>query len=429
MFKLPKSNSEFYRNTFILIIGTVAAQSIPILLQLVLRRIYSPEDFGAMAIYLTLFSILTIVFSLRYESAIMLPGNNHIAANILVLTFLLNIVFSIVLFISIFLFRDQIAFLVNFPEKYSVYLFLLPPACMGFSLSQSVNYWLIRQKAFKASANNKVIRRGAEGLVQTGTEFLKIHGGLFLGDLAGNVANALFGVQQVLKNNFKLKFVSRKKVLYAFKRYANFPKHNLIPTFLSSAAAVLPFLFINKFYSTETVGYLDLARMVLSIPLAFIAVTISQVFFQQTTEKKNKSLSIIRDMQDILLVLLAIVFIEMLLIFLWGPALFGFIFGNRYELSGYFSQILVFSFSLNFISAAFSSVFITFEKIRLNSIWQIAYFLVICSLVFFKNLSINDFLKVYVLLEVIMHTISFALIYYIAAKYEKNRQQKSDAQI
>ena len=248
MFKLLSLKSEFSKNAFVLIAGTVAAQSIPILLQPILRRVYSPEDFGALAVYLTLFSIITIAFSLRYEAAIVLPKNNNVAANILSLTFIINIVFAVVLFVVLFLFKSTIVRLIGLPEKYSNYLFFLPVTCLAFSMYQSMNYWLIRKKAFKASANNKIVRRCTEGIVQTGTGFLKIPGGLFLGDLCGNIANTISGLWQIKKQGFSFKFISRKKISYVFKRYIDFPKFNLIPTLLSSAATVLPFLFINKFY-------------------------------------------------------------------------------------------------------------------------------------------------------------------------------------
>jgi len=419
MFKLPSLKSEFSKNAFVLIAGTVVAQSIPILLQPILRRVYSPEDFGALAVYLTLFSMITIAFSLRYEAAIVLPKNNNVAANILSLTFIINIVFAVVLFAALVLFKNAIVRLIGLPEKYSNYLFFLPVTCLAFSMYQSMNYWLIRKKAFKASANNKIIRRGTEGIVQAGTGFLKIPGGLFFGDLFGNIANAISGLTQLRNQDFHLKLISKKKMGYVLSRYAEFPKYNLIPTLLSSAATVLPFLFINKFYSTETVGYLDLTRLVLSIPLIFISATISQVFFQQTTEKKNNSLSIKKDITDILYLLFAIIIIEMLFIFLFGPQLFGFVFGSKYEVSGVYSQILIFSFALNFIGSAFSSILITFEKIRLNSIWQITYFLAICSLFFLKGLEIDEFLKIYVLVEVVMHSIYCLMIYYIVNRYEK----------
>lgn len=420
MLKRFSLRSEFTKNTFVLIFGTVAAQSIPILLQPFLRRIYSPEDFGAMAVYLTIFGMITIVSSLRYEAAIVLPKNDVAAANILSLAARINIIFSFLLFAALLFLKDDLVQLINFPVKYSGYLYFLPFATAAFGIYQSMNYWLIRQKAFKASANNKIVRRGIEGMIQAVAGVFKIPGGLFLGDLAGNFANVFAGMRQLLKNKFTLKFLSGKKTGFVRIKYSDFPKYNVLPTLLSSAASVLPFLFINKFYSTETVGYLDLSRMVLSIPLIFISASISQVFFQQTTEKKHRSLSIKKDVRNILYVLLAVVFMEVIFILLFGPALFGFVFGSRYEVSGSFSRIMVFSFVFNFIGSAFSSIFITFEKIRLNSAWQTMYFIAICLLLFFRGKDIYDFLKIYVLIEICMHSAYCFMIYRIVSRYEKN---------
>lgn len=425
MFKQLVSKSEFTKNTFILVIGTVIAQSIPLLLHPFLRRIYSPEDFGAMAVYLNIFGMLTIVSALRYEATIVLPKNNSEAANILSLTFIITLIFSTLLLLIIVCFKHQIVHLINFPEKYSNYLYFLPFACAVFSMYQSMNYWLIRHKAFKASTNNKIIRRGVEGAVQTILGILRIPGGLFIGDFSGNLANVIAGIRQVFKNTFNTNVVTRKKIGYVFKKYIDYPKFNVLPTLLSSAATVLPFLFINKLYSTETVGYLDLSRLVLSIPLIFISATISQVFFQQATEKRHRSESIKKDVLNILYLLLAVIGIEIIAILFIGPWLFGFVFGETYTVSGQFSQILVFSFAMNFIGSSFSSLFITFEKIRLNSLWQISYFCAICSLLFFKNLSIEDFLKVYVCIEVVMHSVYCAMMYFIVGKYEHSVKLKS----
>lgn len=419
--------SEFTKNTFVLVFGTIIAQSIPLLLHPFLRRMYSPEDFGAMAVYLNIFSMITIVSALRYEATIVLPKNNNEAGNILTLTFLINIIFSSIILLVLIFFKNEIAQFLNFPEKYSNYLYLLPFASSVFGIYQSINYWLIRQKAFKASTNNKIIRRGVEGGVQTIFGFLKIPGGLFVGDLLGNMANVIAGIRQIFKNKYELRFISRKKMGYVFKKFIEYPKFNVLPTLLSSAATILPFLFINKMYSTEMVGYLDLSRLVLSIPLIFISATISQVFFQQTTVKRHDSLSVKGDVLNILYLLLIVIAIEMIVILWVGPQLFGFVFGDKYELSGTFSKILIFSFVLNFIGSTFSSIFITFGKIRINSIWQITYFGAICSLLFFKGLDIIDFLKIYVCIEIVMHLIYCVMIFWIVNKYEKELTIKSNS--
>jgi len=424
MIKRLLSKSEFTKNTSILIIGTIIAQSIPLLLHPWLRRIYSPEDFGAMAVYLNIFSMITIVSALRYEATIVLPKNNNEAGNILSLTFIINIIFSTIILLVILFFKNEIVLFINFPVKYSNYLYFLPFASSIFGIYQSINYWLIRQKAFRASTSNKIIRRGVEGIVQCGLGLLKFPGGLFMGDLSGNFANVLAGIRQIFKNKYDIKLISRRKIAFVFKKYIEYPKYNVLPTLLSSAATILPFLFINKMYSTEIVGYLDLSRLVLSIPLIFISATISQVFFQQTTEKKHGSLSIKSDILNIMYLLSSIIAIELIVIQLWGPQLFGFVFGDRYTVSGSFSQILIFSFVLNFVGSTFSSIFLTFEKIRLNSIWQITYFSAICFLLFFKGLTIYDFLKIYVIIEIVMHSIYCVMIYFIVNGYENKINPK-----
>jgi O-antigen/teichoic acid export membrane protein len=418
--KFFPSSSDFTKNTFTLVLGTIVAQAIPFILHPFLRRLYSPEDFGAMAVYLNLFGVVTIVSALRYEAAIVLPKYNNEAANLLSLTFIINVVFTVLIFTALLFFKNDLVQFLNFPVAYSNYLYLLPFGSLLYGCYQSMNYWLIRQKAFKASTTNKIIRRLVEGSVQTTFGVLRIPGGLFIGDLLGNLANVISGVKQIIKNFFSLKQVSATKIHFVANKYKDYPKFNVLPTLLSSAANVLPFLFINKMYSTETVGYLDLSKLVLSVPLVFISSTISQVLFQQITSKKHDSLSIKGDFKNVFLVLISVIILELMVIFLFGPWLFGFAFGSNYELSGKFSQILIFSFALNFIGSTFSSVFITFNKLKLNSRWQIVYFIAICSLYFFKNLSISNFLILYVAIEVAMHLCYCLIIYYIINEYEKS---------
>ncbi len=416
------TKSEFTKNTVVLVFGTILAQAIPLILHPFLRDIYSVEDFGAMAVFLSVFSMVTIVSALRYEATIVLPENDIESANILSLTFVINLCINSIAFIVILFFKQNIVGLIGLPQKYANFLFLLPITSFLFSFYQSLNYWLIKQKAFKASSTNKIVRRVFEGTFQLVLGLLKVPGGLFIGDFFGNFSNVISGLKQVGKNKFSLKYVSKRKMSFVFKKYIDYPKYNVIPTLLSSAASLLPFLFINKIYSTEIVGYLDLSRMVLSIPLIFISATIGQVLFQQMAERKNLKASVKGDMFNILLLLLGIIIVEAIILLLFGDFLFRLIFGEKYMLSSLYSKILIFSFIFTFITSTFSSVFITFEKIKQNSIWQVSYFFAICLLLFFQQLLIEDFLKVYVLIEVIMSLINLTMIFTIVRKYENKVQ-------
>jgi len=411
--------SDFSKNTLILVSGTIAAQAIPLALHPFLRHIYTPEDFGAMAVFLSIFSMVTIVSALRYEATIVLPKENNEAANILALTFIISFLFNMFMMLVLLLFKTPIVEFIGLPLKYANFIFILPITSFLFSLYQSMNYWLIRQKAFKASSINKIVRRTVEGATQLTLGLLKIPGGLFVGDFLGNFSNVISGIRQIYKNSFSTNVVSKQQLSHVLKKHIDYPKFNVIPTLLSSAASLLPFLFINKLYSTEAVGYLDLSRMVLSIPLIFISATISQVLFQQITEKKHQEHSIKKDLLNISYLLFGIIVIEAIVLFLFGDSLFQLIFGENYILSSIYSKILIFSFSLNFITSTFSTIYITFNKIKLNSIWQIVYFGSICCLLFFKQVELISFLKIYVGIEVVMSLINCFMLFNIVNTYEK----------
>ena len=418
--KLIHFKSDFLKNSLILIGGTVVAQLIPLILQLYLRRIYSPEDFGAFSIYFNLLSVFIIFCSLRYEAAVVLPKNDVESINVLSLSLLLTFSFGLLFLIFLFFFNNEFCEWVNFPHKYAIYLYLLPFSAVLFSAYQILNYWLVRNKLFKSSAFNKVSRRFFEGITQVGLGRIK-SSGLFIGDFIGNLANVLSGLFQInRKSKIRTDQISFRKMKFVAIKYRDFPIYNLGPTLLSSIANILPYVLINKFYSTEELGYIDLAKMVLSIPLAFISVTISQVLFQQVSSKRNNNLSILNEIKKIFWILLVVSLIEVLIIQLWSPFLFGFIFGSKYYLSGEFSKILVFSFVFNFITSSFSSIFIALQKIKYYSVWQIIYFLAISSLWFFKNLSLNHFLEVFVSIEVIVNLIFCFMLMILIRKYESN---------
>jgi O-antigen/teichoic acid export membrane protein len=176
---------------------------------------------------------------------------------------------------------------------------------------------------------------------------------------------------------------------------------------------------INKFYSAENTGYFDLSKLLLSIPLALIATSISNVLLQRVSEKSKSKLSIRKDLILISVFVAIAVLIEIFIIMFWAEDIFRIFFGDRWILSGTISKILVWAFSFNFIVSSFSSIFISLRKIKLLSIWQLFYFVSILSLFFFSNLTFNNFLKVYVIIEVACCSIITVFMLSIITSYEK----------
>lgn len=410
--------SELLINTSILISGTALAQLIPILLQPVLRRPFSAEIFGAYSVYLSLIGILVMVSSFRYELAIILPKKDKEAANVLFLSVFLNLSFNLILLLAIIIWKDKFAQFLNLSDKFGNYLFFVPVTTFLLSSYQSINYWLIRKKRFTPISVNKFIRRGFEGIAQVGLKFVKVPHFLVYGDVLGHIANLFSGIRQSWRSGLTTNLLSTSKVKYVFFKYNDYPKYNLLPGVMSACSTLLPAIFINKFFSLENAGYMDLSRMLLSIPLALISISVSSVLLQRTSEKIKNGESILKDLLSVFSIIFVIGLLEIIIIIIFGVELFEFIFGSEWSFSGTISKFLVWSFSLNFIVNSFNSIFISLNKIKLLSFWQLFYFTSILLLVFFKGFPFLEFVKIYVVIEILSAIVIGAFMVIIIRNYE-----------
>ena len=64
---------------------------------ILITRIYSPNDLGILAVYISLLSIAVLVASWRYERAVLLPKDDVMAINLLVLCILIALIMSLAL--------------------------------------------------------------------------------------------------------------------------------------------------------------------------------------------------------------------------------------------------------------------------------------------------------------------------------------------
>jgi len=411
-------NSEFLWNTSILVSGTAVAQLIPILLQPILRRYYSPDIFGAYSVYLSLVGILAIVSSFKYELAIILPRNDKEASNIFFLTIMINVAFNILLVIIILIWKTNILLFFNLADKFAYYLYFVPLGIFFYSFYQSLNNLLIRKKGFFSISVNKFVRRGFEGCAQVFFKFLKNSHGIIYGDIIGHVANIISGIFQTKKRALSLKHFSPGKIKYVAVKYSEFPKFNMVPSFMSACSFLLPAILLNKFFSSEMTGFFDLSKLLLSIPLALISTSISNVLLQSLSEKYRDKKSLKKDLLLIFSIVSLIAVVEIIIISFFGIGLFKLIFGETWGFSGRISQILVWSYALNFFVASFSAIFISMNKIKLLSIWQALYFISITSLILFKNSAFLNFLKIYVCIEIICYLIIITFMCFVVFDYE-----------
>lgn len=413
--------SELLRSSALLISGTVAAQMISIFLQPVIRRLYTPEDFGVFTVYMSLVAIIIIISSLKYDDAIVIPKSDRESLNILGLSLFLNFFVNLLIFLAIISFRDRIVYFLNLPSGFPVSLLWIIPAGAFLSSSfSSLNSWLIRSKKYLAVSLNKLTRRSTEAASQLIFAALKRSNGLMYSDLAGQSANVAVVLVQTKRNGLDFRLLSFSKFRHVLRKYSDFPKYSLLPALMSTCSFMLPPLFINKYYSAEFAGLFDLSKLVLSIPLALMSSSFSNVLLQKIAERYNKRESFIADLKPVLFVVLAVSVIELSSILIWGEAIFRIVFGQQWDYSGSISKIMVWSFVINFTVSSFTSIYIAMRRIKTYSVWQLFYFISIISLLFFRQLPFINFLRIYVLIEVFCYLIAGYTLYMIIRNYERS---------
>ena len=78
----------FGRHVVTLASGTAVGQVLLVLALPVLTRLYTPADYGALAVYSATLTVLLVLASLRFEQAIPLPEDDRVAGSLLALSLL-----------------------------------------------------------------------------------------------------------------------------------------------------------------------------------------------------------------------------------------------------------------------------------------------------------------------------------------------------
>ena len=407
------------KNLSYLVTGTALAQVVIILFELILRRIYSPADFGAFAVYMSIIGIIAVISSMRYEQTIILPADDNKAYNLLWLSFGIGLIVSILTAILLFAFKQPFMRLIDFPEKYTYWLAFVPLSLLLLSIYQALNYYLIRIKQFRLSASNKVERRIAEGVTQTACGAAGSPTGLVWGDIAGQSVNALAAGIKVRK------FVGNLKVSWATIRgvaaeYKSFPLQNSFAAFLNALSLLLPIIFINRLFDEDVTGLFDLARKLMIMPLSLVTTSMGQVLVQRFTELRNKRQSIRHDFCRIATLLAVLALVFALVAYFLAPSLLALIFGETWRESGFYVRIMVWAFAFKFVVSPFNMVFTAFEKIGRLSVWQTIYFLLIFSLIFIPVDNIYGFLRCYLAVELFSYAIVAVMTLKVVREYEKS---------
>lgn len=354
-------------NVIKLFLGNSGAQIVTFLAAFILARLYTPEQFGVLGVFLAISQMLIPISCLGYEAAIVITNSVIDAYKVCIICFFINIVFSSLLYIPIIVFEDTICQLLNAEEIYP-WLFLLPICVFLGGTFNALNYFNTKIKSYDDIAKSNIIKSFSCAFIQVfGALIKKCSGSLILGQVFMN----LFGNIKLAKNLFrsgKLSYLN-SDMLFWVKKYRKFPLFYSWGVLFNTVSLNISNVLIKRLYTSSDVGYYSYSYRYIGFPISMISTAVGQVYFQELSDAKEDNPQKVFYSTLVKLIFIGLP-IFICLYFIIEPV-FVFAFGEQWRIAGELAKIMIPLFFIRFVVSPLSLSLIVFEKQALLLLWQI----------------------------------------------------------
>lgn len=382
-FKLKEKllRNSFLKHLSVLMAGTAISNLLIIMTTPILTRLYSPEDFGSLSIFLSILYTLTIIVSLRYETAIPLPKEEEDAFHLLVLSIGFAVIMSSLTFGTVILLR--LTDLLHIPGIEG-HIWLLSLSLLGIGLFQVLNCWAIRTEEFDSVSKAKVMMNSG----QVGSQMLlgllsPTVFSLLVGEVAGRFSGVLAYVKTLKRNRLRSYPISIVKMKQVMKRYKSFPLVSSWSALLNNAGSQLPVFFLVAVFDTKTAGFFFLAQKILTVPEGLLGFSASQVYMSQAAQQARLSYREFRTFfWDIVKKMIIMGSVTIGAIALIAPPLIQIVFGDVWIETGAFIQVLSIMYVMRIIVHPLVANFYVFEALKTQIVAEaIRFIMIVLSLI------------------------------------------------
>ena len=285
-------SSANVRNVGKLLSANVVAQVIGLIVYPILTRMYAPEDFGLMNLFVSIGNVLVVLALADYYYAIVLPKQKKDAIALTQLCFFCLLIMVGIVACSV-LFAQPISALFKSPSLTNYY-WLMPIYVLIMGGWNILNYWYIRQKQFGQISTYLMSQSVLSAGSKTGFGYVgMLQGGMIYSVVIAPLASLILSITLNFKKTLRpLLTISKTNIVEQCKKYRNFPYFVLPRSFLNVLAGQLPILVLTPFFGAKHVGLLSMAILLSFTPINTITRALYQVLYQHTTECVHATVSI-----------------------------------------------------------------------------------------------------------------------------------------
>ncbi len=358
----------FIKNSGKLFGSSLISQLIPFIILPFLTRMYSPEDFGFWAYFLSLSGMVSILMTGNYEFAVVMPKDKKDALNVMsgsVLITLASYIFGTAV-IAVF-FRPAAKGEFFGVTESTAYMII--SMAMIMALFRLLNYWNNRENKFHVTAGGNIIRSFSVSAFQflNGFYLNPSHFGLILSSVAGYILGTVVQARSffsaVILNKKEIDPRSIKRVL---ARYRDFPKYFMPSEFLNNISSSVPVIFLTNIFDTAAAGLYAVPHRFINVPLMLMGSSISQAYLKKSSDMVNSNQDIGKVTSDIYKKLFMLGVIPLSVISGYGDIVFMYLLGEKWMVSGLYASLLSPWMLMVFVASPVSVIFATLEKQKIS---------------------------------------------------------------
>src|SRR5690625_2019398 len=147
-------SGNVFRGMLTLFMGAGLARVVGIASIPILTRIYSPDDYGVLALYTSFVAVLAPILSLRYVQAIPLPKTDAMAFHLFALCFSLIVLGSVLCALLLLIFGETILSWFNM-QLLMPWWWLIVLGALGTATYELFTLWATRKKQYKTIATTQ----------------------------------------------------------------------------------------------------------------------------------------------------------------------------------------------------------------------------------------------------------------------------------
>ena len=409
--------STYWRHVLTVLGGAIGAQALPLLAAPMITRLCTPAEMGAFSVWLGIVAVTAIGATLRMETAMILDHGEEAQRTCFgVVCDTATITAVSITTIAVIGRFAGIPIVGTLPwmSVLTIGLGTWMSAMMQTTLAYATSH-----HAFGKAARAKVIGAGTIASVQLGLLYAGGGGvGLLAGQIIGLAAGLVAANRMLTPPKVRFGTAIKAEGRAYIQRHQAFWRFSLPSNLLNALVGQLPLLMIGIRYGALSAGLFALTQRVLAAPISLFAASVLEVFKRQSVHDFETLGNCSSAYRYTFKTLCFLALIPSMILFVYSPRLFAWIFGEPWRAAGELAQILAPLYFLNFIASPLSYVFFVAGKQKSELVWQIALFVMTAG-VFFSPGTLHE--------SVLRYAIGYSGLYivYLHMSYQCARNQQA----